>query len=525
MLNDTGKRIGHAFIILIAVASAAYLSYTISRKDGITDLKQEAAYRLELSSANLFAPTDKFSYLPEVVASHPTIVDALQHESDPAALRRANLFLEQTNSSAKSAVIYILDKKGRVIAASNWQEPESFVGQDYAYRPYFQDALANQSGRFYGMGTTSRRPGYYLSQPVSIAGKVIGVATVKIDMSDIDQGWRKSREQVVVADDNGVIFLSSLPDWKYRPLHTLSEAAEKTLEHTRQYETVLKPPLPMSLVERFPSGEQIVSVSQGDDAANEPPVRYLLKSGTIPGSDWSLHVFVPMAQVNVVATRIALLTAGALSLLALSLLSLNQVLERAREREKSRLALEGAHQALEQKHLELQKLSEELRITSITDPLTGAYNRRFFFESVPKLVSAANRHGFPLSFITIDADHFKRINDMYGHPAGDKVLQMLTTVCKESLREADVFARFGGEEFIMALPNTGAEEARTVADRLRILVMERPVEIKGDLLKITVSCGVSQYRAGEPNADPALKRADDGLYLAKSNGRNQVAVC
>ncbi|HJV84402.1 MAG TPA: diguanylate cyclase [Noviherbaspirillum sp.] len=524
MLNNTGKRIGIILVALATIAFSTYFSSSISRQESIADLSREAAYHLDLLRASLFAPTDKFSYLPEVVANHSIILDAVKHADDPAYLERANQFLEQTNSTAKSAVIYVLDRSGLVIAASNWQEPDSFVGQNYAFRPYFQDGIANRRGRFYGMGTTSLRPGYYLSYPVSVAKKVIGVAVVKIDMSDLDEGWGGSRNEVTVADGNGVIFLSSRPEWKYRPMQKLTPEATKQLQSTRQYDKVLMPSLPMALLQRLQGGERIVEVGRGDTNDNVPRTRYLLKSGTLPGSDWTIHVFAPMAQVDMIARRVALITAGALALLALALLYLHQMLDRAREREKSRKALEEAHQALERKHLELQDLSEELRIASITDPLTGAYNRRFFFETIPKLVSASTRHGFPLSFIAIDIDHFKRINDMYGHPVGDLVLQALTGICKDSLREADVFARFGGEEFMMALPNTSTEEARLVADRLRLLVMNHPAEIRGDALVIRISCGVSQCRSGEDSAAAALKRADDALYIAKANGRNQVVV-
>ncbi len=523
MLNGPGKRIGYALMAVTVIALSTYFSWSASRRDGIADLGREAAYHLELSRATLFAPTDKFGFLPEVVANHATVLDALRHADDPASLARANQFLEQTNSTAKSAVIYLLDHAGLVIAASNWREPDSFVGQNYAFRPYFQDAIARRTGRFYGMGTTSMRPGYYLSHPVLAGNQVIGAAVVKIDMSDLDQGWGRSREEVAVEDGNGVIFLSSRPEWKYRPMQALTKEAGEQLRRTHQYDKVLMPALPMSLLEQLPGGEQIVEVRPGDMDGSALE-RFLLKSGTLPGSDWTIHVFAPMKQADMVARRVALLTAGALVLLALALLYLQQLLDRARERERSRKALEEAHQELEHKHRELQQLSEELHIASITDPLTGAYNRRFFFETIPKLVSAANRHDFPLSFIAIDVDHFKRINDMYGHPAGDKVLQMLTGICKDSLREADVFARFGGEEFMMALPNTHAEDARLVADRLRLLLMNRPVEIRGDALVISVSCGVSAYRAGEDDAGPALKRADDALYVAKSNGRNRVVV-
>jgi diguanylate cyclase (GGDEF)-like protein len=523
MLNTTTKRIGSALAALAAVAASGYFAYDFRWRQGIVELEQEAASRLEVAAAAVFAPTEKFSYLPELLAGHPIIADALLHKDSMRHVEQANTYLEQVNLSARSAVTYLLDLQGRTIAASNWREPGSFVGANYAFRPYFQEALKNGKASFYGMGTTSLLPGYYVSHRVRKDGRTLGVAVVKVDMTRLDREWTWHKDEVAVTDGHGVIFLSTQSDWKYRPIQPLDAQTLEKLQRTRQYDRVLKPPLRIRILQKLKVDEQIVSLAQEPDGGTTD-VHYLIKSQPVKGTDWRINVLIPLAEVEARAMRVALIASGAVGLLLMSLMLLRQARVRAIEREKSRQALEQAHEALERKHVELQKASEDLRIASITDPLTGAYNRRFFFESVPKIVSAANRHHFPLSIVTIDVDHFKRINDMYGHPAGDKVLQALTAICKESLREADVFCRFGGEEFIMALPNTDEEAAENVAERLRIKVARHPVEIRGKPYAITISCGVSRYREGEREIDEALRRADDALYIAKNAGRNRVVV-
>lgn len=128
---------------------------------------------------------------------------------------------------------------------------------------------------------------------------------------------------------------------------------------------------------------------------------------------------------------------------------------------------EEALHVLEAKHAALQTVSEELCHASITDPLTGAYNRRFFMETAVKMVSAANRHKRPLSVIVVDVDHFKQINDEHGHPFGDTVLRTLAEIYMNELREDDIFACIGGEEFVVALPNIDERGAHLVAERLR----------------------------------------------------------
>jgi diguanylate cyclase (GGDEF)-like protein len=519
MPDEAFSRIRQALVALLAVAASGYVAFFWSRQEGIRALQTEARNQLVYSTAALFAPTDKYSYLPEVVAGHPLIVSLMQGKRDPRRVQEANLFLERLNAGVKSSVIYVLDDKGLVLASSNWNGPQPFIGMNYAFRPYFQDAMTGRTGRFYGMGTTSTLPGYYISHPILLGNAILGVIVVKIELSNLDQGWRDSRDEIVVTDENGVIFLSSHPDWKYRPMRPLTPETEAQLKRTRQYDQVLKEPLRIDVVSELQPDEKIVIIRQTEQDAT-----YFLKTGMLDKSGWAINVMVPMSDVNLHALRLAVITSGALALTALSILYLQQMRVRNRERDRSRLALEQAHQALEQKHRELQKLSEELRLTSITDPLTGAYNRRFFFESVPKIVSAANRHHFPFSIVTVDVDHFKSINDMYGHPTGDDVLRTLTQLCRESLREADVFARFGGEEFIMALPNTSADVATVVAERLRLRVSEHPLEIKGEHIYMTVSCGVSQYIEGESSVEQAIRRADEALYAAKREGRNRVVV-
>lgn len=522
------KKLGGALLALSAVAAAGCLAFSLSRQSGIHKLQGEAGHQLAMLRTTLLAPIDKYSYLPEIIAHHPDVIDALQHEHDPQRVRQANLLLESMNRIAGSAVIYALDAQGLTIASSNWQNPQSFVGDNYAFRPYFHDAVRNGSGRFFGIGTTSMMPGYYVSHVARKGDTVLGVTVVKVDLANRETQWtlNNTRNEVVVTDKNGIIFLSSRAEWKYRPMmQALSAQTLERLKRTRQYGAALKEPLSLETLSHLGQDQRLISILRNTaDGNGQEEARYLMKSGAFAGSDWTVHVLAPMADVDTQAVRAAIVSAGTLAFIFLAVMYVGQVGNRIKEREKSRLDLERAHEALEQQHSELQKLTEELRLKSITDPLTGVYNRRFFFETVGKLVSTANRHQFDLAIVIIDVDHFKRINDRYGHPAGDKVLQVLTGICKQALREADVFARFGGEEFIMAMPNSDRNAAYAATERLRVRVMNQPIEFNGEVLRITVSGGVSQYQPQETSIEDTLKRADDALYVAKNHGRNRVVM-
>jgi len=518
----------NALLVILAMACVGCLAYWWSYQRGIEKLRHEADVRLSIVSAVLQGPADKYSYVPGMISEHPATINTLLGKSDPAVINAGNLFLQQLNTDTKLAVIYLMDASGMTVATSNWQEKTSFLGHNYSFRPYFQDAIRDGSGKFYAMGTISLIPGYYLSSVVEKDGEVLGVVVIKIAMDNLDNLDRAqdaSQSEVTVTDENGIAFLSTVDDWKYRPLAKLTEEVEKKVKSTRQYERVLKTPLPATIETSFGPNERIVKIIHSDNSSDKRhQIQYLARSGTLPGSLWMVNVFVPSKPIDLVAIRIAMLAVAMFGFLILALMYLLETRSRIDERERAGLALQAAHDALEHKNKELEILSEEMRIASITDSLTGAFNRRYFLDTVGKLADNIHNADRALSLMMIDVDYFKRINDVYGHPTGDKVLQLLTVACKDILRTEDVFARFGGEEFIMAFPDTDEREASQIAERLRSNIMARPFEVNGQILALTVSCGVSRFRFTERAIDETIKRADEALYEAKSNGRNQVVV-
>jgi len=174
-------------------------------------------------------------------------------------------------------------------------------------------------------------------------------------------------------------------------------------------------------------------------------------------------------------------------------------------------------------------LNLEKRILQLasTDSLTGILNRRAFTERLKAELERAGRENAPLSIIMADIDHFKRVNDEYGHQAGDRVLQEFSRRLMKPARPYDFLGRYGGEEFIACLPNTNEEQARSIAERLRRGVEETAVSRSDDAnIQITASFGTASYRAedGKDDVDQIIKRADDALYKAKREGRNRVCA-
>lgn len=170
---------------------------------------------------------------------------------------------------------------------------------------------------------------------------------------------------------------------------------------------------------------------------------------------------------------------------------------------------------------ERKALEDKLQRLATLDPLTSANNRRQFFKLSEIERARCKREKRPLALMLLDIDHFKRVNDTYGHAAGDEVLVHLTRVASELLRQHDILGRAGGEEFYVTLGNTNLDEAQTVAERLRREIEQSQVVHDGQQIRITISIGVVEWRYDEP-LETALQRADLAMYQAKDSGRNRI---
>lgn len=171
-----------------------------------------------------------------------------------------------------------------------------------------------------------------------------------------------------------------------------------------------------------------------------------------------------------------------------------------------------------------KSLEDELLQASQTDPLTHAANRRRLLEVLQQGFASFRRYHHPMAVIMFDIDHFKQFNDCFGHLAGDEVLRCLAEICRKTIRENDLLARFGGEEFIVVLPSTTAERAVQTAERIRTtLATEVQLSLKEEM-GVTVSLGVSELLEADSSHEDVLQRVDEAMYSAKEKGRNRVVL-
>jgi two-component system C4-dicarboxylate transport sensor histidine kinase DctB len=314
-----------------AIIAAAYLLG--AHRAGNEQLAQ-GQRQLQLMAPELQSVLERFETLPFVLAQQPDLTNALAHPADAEAIARLNQTLQTIQRQAKVGALYLMDRNGLTLGASNWDQPLGFAGKNFSYRPYFQAALQGEAGRFYGIGTSTSEAGYFIAQPVYRGGSVEGVIAVKISLAEIERNWHSSEDPIVLADRHGVIFLSNRPAWRYRSLAPLPPAAQAELASTQQY-----------------TGREVTPL------ARDPGPRVTQQVGRL---GWQLMIF--PNQLRVVRSGIYWALAAAL-LLACGAISYWAMHQRRRRREE-RLAFD---RELESRIAQrTQQLSETNRILRTT---------------------------------------------------------------------------------------------------------------------------------------------------------------
>ncbi|MDZ4253900.1 MAG: ATP-binding protein [Sulfuritalea sp.] len=226
---------GFLGLALLIVIAAAWLAYRLAHDAALGELEARGSARIDYHARELDGALEKFEHLPYLIGIETTLVELLYSPSETVRVNAANRYLGFVQSRSGIAAAYLMDAGGTTLASSNWDQATSFVGHNYAFRPYVQEALSGRTGRFYGVGVTTGQPGAFIAAPIAVGADVIGVAAIKLSLSGIEAGWRQSGENLAVADGGGVIFLASEETRRYRTLEALPAAMRERLRHTRQY--------------------------------------------------------------------------------------------------------------------------------------------------------------------------------------------------------------------------------------------------------------------------------------------------
>ena len=246
----------------------------------------EARGQLQLYAQSIRTLVERFSSVPEVLALDSDIRSLLRAPHDRQLRVALNERLERLNAAAGSTVLYLLDAQGETLVASNWRDWSSFVGNNYAFRPYFQNALREGGARYFAVGVTTGIPGYFLSHVVRDEdGSLIGVLVVKLELEELQREWVDQPGVLLVADSHQVAILSNRPAWRFRTLQALDDQARAELIDVRKYAEQALKPLP-SRVHRYIDDETAWTRMDGPDGARD----YLWQRMTLPDEGWTLHL-------------------------------------------------------------------------------------------------------------------------------------------------------------------------------------------------------------------------------------------
>ncbi|QRM19975.1 sensor histidine kinase [Dechloromonas sp. TW-R-39-2] len=342
-------------LLLVLMGLSSFAAHRIAQQLGIADLQATGLHRLDLYTASLEREIGKYAFLPGTLGLERDVLDLLRKPVDNKLAPQVNAYLEQLNDRAGTLSIYVIDASGHVVASSNWRRADSFIGEDLSFRPYFREAIDSGNGRFFGIGTTRGEPGYYLASTLADESRTLGVAVIKVSLEQLEKSWSTVEAPVMVTDENGVVILGSVADWKFTTLRPLDENTRSAFDQTQQYNRRALKPLGLKEIQELDHGARLVRIAkEGPEMVTVYPVagRFLAQSRPLPGTPWTLTVLSHLEQVDDIAqSRAALAGVGAAFLFMLGLM-----LDERRRHLKDRLA---AREALQQAHDELERKVDE----------------------------------------------------------------------------------------------------------------------------------------------------------------------
>lgn len=321
-------------------------------------LAEQNRQTLDLYVANLLGTLRRYEELPQILGGLPVLRQALQQPGDPLLQKIANEALADIRRRTGADVIYLLQPDGTTQVASNWAQADSFVHRNFAFRPYYREAMQGRLARFFGLGTTSIKRGYYFASAVKEGSRIIGVLVVKVDLEHIERLWGNSPEQLLVIDNYGVVILSSREDWRFHASRPLSAAERDEIHANIPYP--VQDPKPLRLQQSA----------------------WLSQSRTLPETGWTVSIYAPRTLIER-PVRSVLLIGGATLLALLLLLTLltlsrrhyldrialeteakrqleERVLERTRELENANAQLQQEVHEREQAQRELMRAQDEV---------------------------------------------------------------------------------------------------------------------------------------------------------------------
>jgi len=342
----------------------------------LSEMREKLDARMSLYAANIVSALEKHEYLPVLLSRDP-MIQQLFEAGGPVRLDhdRINRHLSVIQQTAEVSAVYVMDRNGTTVVASNWDQEDSFVGQNFQFRPYFKNAMKGRQGYYFALGTTSKIPGYYVSYPLGDLENPVGVIVVKVSLARLEEAWARAQDTVFVSDANGVVIVASAQEWLFRTIAPIKQTQRVTFVKTRQYaETPLKP-LQIARAEQVDGHTQRMHLrypnAEGSHSApldHEKWMSTYIHQKPVLGTEWMLHYVFKASELRkdvIDAVLSAALIWGVIIALILVLLQRRRVIfARLQLQEQRRDMLQQAatdlEHRVERRTLALQQANENL---------------------------------------------------------------------------------------------------------------------------------------------------------------------
>ncbi|MGL5048799.1 MAG: sensor histidine kinase [Shewanella sp.] len=361
MTPKAKKRFLLTLVLLAGLVATLKLTYWVHLHQGKIEIQTQSQKQLKELVSFLDGALSRYESIPHVLSTNPMLANVLNDKLNPDKIQELNLYLEEIQHVTEASDIYLIDALGIAITASNWQQRYSFIGNDYSFRPYYTDAISGNLGRYYAVGTSSDKRGFYFSYPIYQQGGkgILGAIIVKVNIADIEQQSTSiaiaGQYQFLISDPDDIVFISSVDEWRLKSLTPMTDAKQYALNASKRYaerpigELVMKPP--------YESGSQTMLYQLQTGTDHE---QYMDIHQSMAKAGWQVHILAPIKPLLTSLPELMLLSASIYLLLVLSIL-FNA--ERRRNLQRMQLAQSLLEQRVEERTQDLQQANHQLKDT------------------------------------------------------------------------------------------------------------------------------------------------------------------
>ncbi len=315
-----------SIMMFVIIWTGGYISW----KFGFDKLQVNSQQQLDQFVSHLDARLARFQFIPQLISKNMILVELLKQPDSSPRIDLVNHFLEDINNIIGASDTYLMNAQGLTLAASNWQEEQTFNNRNFNFRPYFIEAMKGKLGRYFALGSTSGERGYYFAYPIIYASQNLGVIVVKMDLANIESNWSNRKIQFIVSDPEGITFITTQPSWLYQSIKPLSTETLQQIHQSKRYMGVNIKTMDINILRSISSNSNIIRINNGTEKSNN---EYFTIQKNISHAGWDVMIMAPLSELrkNQLNTTIVLFLI--IILFTLIFFLVRQRLKRQHERE------------------------------------------------------------------------------------------------------------------------------------------------------------------------------------------------